>query len=137
MKDEQPDRKKQVEKQKYSTIAELLASGATGVSPQANAQNKVYEVVDATNDETYFTLGIFSTPLELLEKLARMERKDLAISELTYDDYEKIEIREREFGWTETGKTIITISRRQQYDETIDKYIWQSMIVEQKHQLAG
>ena len=86
--------------------------------------SKVYEIVDYTNGETYYPLGIYpdyQTAKAEIEK--RMSNG--CISELGWDmDYEEIQIYEREFGWTENGTKVYVLIREYVYDEEKDVDVW-------------
>ena len=67
---------------------------------------KIYEIVDASSDEQYFTIGLFLT---LEDAVSQVEFEGVSIiSELDGDDH-TVEIREREVGkleWSGTGKKV-------------------------------
>ena len=83
----------------------------------------VFELVDCTNDETYYPMGLF---LSLEDALAQV--KDL--KEPPTDDpeeYVKMEVRERQVGklrWWDNGKTVATITWIQDYIEAKDEWVW-------------
>ena len=85
----------------------------------------VFEIIDKTSDEMYFPLGIFKTLDEAKSKLENWP-KDERISEFSDgEEYEKIEINERKFGWTENGKTVFTLERHEVYNDDDDEYYWE------------
>ena len=74
-----------------------------------------FEVVDATDDERYWPMGIFPT-LDVAILATSGAAPDMVpnhSSESSDYDCFKIEIRRREFGFSETGKVVhrITFSR--------------------------
>ena len=76
-------------------------------SPPAVAALQVYEIVDATSDENYFTQGMWLTldaAIAAIEKLD--DPKDM--DSCQYDDIEfaRAEIRERDLGWSATGRVV-------------------------------
>ena len=84
----------------------------------------VYEVVDSTSDEMYFPLGMYLT---LQEAIAAIERaatdSDYPISEHA-DEYEKINVIERGFGWGIDGKTVYKFERTAQWSDDGDEVLW-------------
>jgi hypothetical protein len=87
----------------------------------------VYEVVDATDDERYYPLGIFLSQKEAVRAVQSLSRTDKAISWIVDEsdnNCERIEIRKREIGWSEHGVTVQTIERSEYYDEENDEYKW-------------
>lgn len=83
----------------------------------------VFEVVDCTNDENYFPMGLF---LSLEDALAQVKDRE----EPPTDDPEEIvrmEVRERQIGkliWWDNGKTVATIHWIQDYIEAKDEWVW-------------
>jgi len=84
----------------------------------------VYEIVDYTDDEKYFTLGIFETAEQALDEIDKAERRDSPISEFCDGEYEEIQVLKRKIGWSQHGTTIKTIKRQEFYDEDKDEYYW-------------
>lgn len=87
-------------------------------------QEAVFEVVDYTNDEMYFPLGIFPTLTSASEYIERAEEKDRAISWHQEQEYEEVVIIKRKFGWTENGSEVLRIKREEYYNEETDEYLW-------------
>lgn len=89
---------------------------------------KVYEIVDATSDEQYFTLGVWLTLAEAIKELEGCnEPADFcAPSADDNDGVSIIEIREREIGWSDCypGKVVYTKRWIEDYDEERDEYAW-------------
>ena len=86
--------------------------------------NKIYEIVDRTNDEIYFTLGIF---LSLEEAIINVESTmpDEWGTDGCIDDYATIEIRERNIGWTgSVSNVVLSIEWENQYQEDTDENKW-------------
>lgn len=84
----------------------------------------VFEVIDQTNEEMFYPLGIFPTLKEAKEAVLNI-KKDERISFYSEDYYEKIEIKEREMGWTEEGKTVFILECEEVYDEKDDEFYWE------------
>lgn len=85
----------------------------------------IYEVVDYTNDEMYYTLGLFLSLEQAMEYIEEAEEPDRTISEFVYDHYEEIQILKRKIGWSQHGKPVKTIRREEKYNEEEDEYYWQ------------
>ena len=86
--------------------------------------NKVYETCDTTSDEQYFPLGIWPTLEEALAAFDTEDADDINDISGHREDSLDVEIREREFGLSEHGKTIKKMQWRKTYDEAIDEYVW-------------
>lgn len=87
-------------------------------------QEAVYEVVDYTDNEMYYPLGIFPTLDSANEYIEIGEKDDRAISWHQGEEYEEIVIIKRKFGWSGNGKEVGRIRREEYYDEKTDKYLW-------------
>ena len=86
---------------------------------------KVYEVVDATDDEMYFTQGVFLS-LEEIVKDIESESDPSNLTDSDLEEYCKIEIRERKIGWSGHGKTVYTREWVSEYNEAADEYEWRA-----------
>ena len=90
-----------------------------------NQIEKVYEVVDATDDERYYTQGVFLSLAEAIKEIETgVDPANLPDSEV--DEYFKIEIRERKIGWSSDGKTVYTREWTSEYNEDLDEYEWKA-----------
>lgn len=86
----------------------------------------VFEVEDRTDDERYWTLGLFPTLAEALAALAGCDPSNMPGDHDPYDDdYCRIEIRERFMGWSGQGRVLHVMEWRSVYDEEKDTYGWQ------------
>ena len=67
----------------------------------------IFEIVEASDDETYWPLGVFASLSDAAEAIA-LGPEDFG-NPLDRDDSITIEIRERTFGWNpcETGKVVM------------------------------
>lgn len=90
-------------------------------------QEAVFEVVDYTNDEMYFPLGIFPTLTSAIEYIERAGGRDSAISWHQGQEYEEVVIIKRKFGWTENGTEVLRIKREEYYNEETDEYLWRKV----------
>ena len=80
---------------------------ARNSAPEAAARTIIYELVDCTNEETYWPLGLFATRADAIEAIAggpasfgNPTDRDEAIT---------VEIRERTLGWAplKVGKAVL------------------------------
>jgi len=85
----------------------------------------VFEVIDSTNDEMYFTLGIFQTLEAAKNDVLKVAKTSDPITEYGCDgDYEEVTIEERKIGWTGRGNVVFTINRENKYDDEVDDNNW-------------
>ena len=96
-----------------------------GVITSPPATGSVFEAVDASSDEQYYTCGIWPTleaAISAFKKLGdNYPGEDIA------DGVKIIEIRERKIGeldWAETGKVVAKFVWRKEYREADDSYEW-------------
>ena len=76
----------------------------------------VFEIIDQTDDEIYYPLGIFTTLDEAKDAIKNIP-SDERLSEFNDSDFEKIHIQERKFGWSDNGKTVFMLERHLIFDE--------------------
>lgn len=115
----------------------IMSAGKVG---QATGQksmstgNSVFEAVDATSDEQYWTLGIWPTLEAALAAFAGcQEPGDFGCDDHDdYDDVCVVEIRERAIGWSGVGKKRATLTWTSKYDEAADEYKWQCDLLKQE-----
>ena len=95
----------------------------TSDSPLIQSTGPVFELVDCTDDENYFPMGLF---ISLEDALAQV--RDL--NEPPTDDPEefvRMEVRKRQMGklrlW-DNGKTVATIKWTQDYIESRGDWVW-------------
>jgi hypothetical protein len=85
----------------------------------------VFEVVDATDDENYFTLGVF---LSLADAMREVESRDapddLGGDHGDHEEYCVVEIRERKIGLGGIGREVARYEWKSTYDEAADEYGW-------------
>jgi len=89
----------------------------------------VYEVVDHTTHETYWTLGIFATLLDALTALDKIaDPDDLPDARDKDDDFCRVEIRERPLGWNDgPGKLVHVREWEHVLDDEADEFIWRRL----------
>lgn len=85
----------------------------------------IYQIVDATSDEVYFTLANFNDFEAAKNALLEMVKPNCAITDSgENDDYEKIDIYEYELGWGKKKKVVYTLERNKEYNDATDQYEW-------------
>lgn len=85
----------------------------------------VFEVVDSTDDENYFTLGIFISLAEAMREVETcVEPDDLGGDHGDHEEYCVVEIRERKIGWGGIGRKVAEYEWKSTYDEAADEYGW-------------
>lgn len=91
----------------------------------ASASGSVFEAVDSSNEETYWTLGIWLTLQEALAALSVDNPEDVGCNEADeYDEHRTIEVRERKIGWCGSGKRVAKVEWIATWDEPADEYKW-------------
>lgn len=83
----------------------------------------VYELVDCTNDESYFPMGLF---LSLEDALAQLKDREEPPTD-DPEEFVRMEVRERQIGklrWWDNGETVATIQWIQDYIEAEDEWVW-------------
>jgi hypothetical protein len=99
----------------------------------------VFEAVDVTSDETYWTLGIWPTLEAAMAALDTCQEP----SDFGCDEHEEyngvcvVEIRERKIGWSGVGKTCSRTSWHLDYDEDSDTQKWHRDCSSQLHECSG
>lgn len=85
----------------------------------------VYEVLDSTNDETFYVLGLFKTAEEAISEIKKEALKNQAISEYQ-EEFETISVHKRKFGWGDSDKIVFSIHRERVIDEVADEWVWKT-----------
>lgn len=85
--------------------------------------NPVFEVCDTTDDERNYVLGIFPTLFHAREAIEKCIQKKEKVSDHS-EEYEKITVFSRNFGWTENGNVVWELELEEYYDEASDEYLW-------------
>jgi len=86
---------------------------------------KLYEVVDATDDEMYFTQGTFLSLEEIIKDI-ESESDPTNLTDNDVDEYFKIEIWERKIGWSGRGKVVYAREWVNEYNEDTDEDEWRA-----------
>jgi hypothetical protein len=81
-----------------------------------------YEIVDTTDDENYFTLGVWPTLAAAVAALDECEEPNDLGS--IHEDCCKVEVRQREIGWSGIGKKVHGREWLQRYNESTHEYEW-------------
>jgi hypothetical protein len=90
----------------------------------------IYEIVDATNDEVYYSLGMYEDPLVCKNMLIEADDNE-SFSYMSDDESETIEIRQYTLNrYTERPKCVFAIDR-QKLDADLEndsKEVWTTTI---------
>jgi hypothetical protein len=88
------------------------------VSPSDAAGGSVFEVVDVSSEETYYTIGIWPTLQGAVDALDK--RGDDPPGDDFDEDSKACEVRERPvgvFGWSETGRVVAKFQWVKSYED--------------------
>ena len=81
-------------------IASEKRGDAATCGPSPGPGCSVFEVVDATDDENYFTLGVFLSLDDAMREVESCDDPDdLGGDHGDHEEYCVVEIRERKIGW--------------------------------------
>lgn len=83
----------------------------------------IFELVDATDEETYHSLGMYFDLESAIEDAANGDRPPTD----TWDDVARLEVRERKIGFYgahDSGKCRAQIAWLSEYNESTDEYDW-------------
>lgn len=94
----------------------------------------VFEMVDATNEETYSTLGVWRSLEDAVAALDSCKDPDEIMSEGYHDPekYCRVEINEHKLGWSFGGKLVFRREWRMIHNEKEDEYEWE--MIRDKHE---
>ena len=85
----------------------------------------IYQIVDSTSDEMYFTLATFNDFDTAKNALLARANPYCAVSDSgDEDDYEKLVIYEYAIGWSAEKKVVYTLERNKKYNELTDQFEW-------------
>ena len=105
------------------TENENQSAPVSGVPPPTACS--VFEVVDATDEENYFTLGVFLSLADAMREVESCdEPDDLGGDHGDHEEYCVVEIRERKIGWGGIGREVAKYEWTSKYDEDKDEYGW-------------
>lgn len=113
----------------YILQAEALTRWADQLaSPAVTARDAaVFEVVDATDEDQYFTIGVFRSLKEAIEEIASFDSPESINPNGCYEEVIRIEVRERKIGWDDWPKPVHVATWVQHYDEAKDEYRWEPL----------
>ncbi len=83
-------------------------------------EQKIYEVIDTSDDDMYFPLGIFldfDSAKKAIEDFGEDQISDRA------EEYEEIKIMERKVGWDDNGKEVF-VQNRESYEDKDGETLW-------------
>ena len=87
----------------------------------------IYEIVDATDDEIYYPIGMFED-LDFCKEMLKDACPHQAISD-RQDQSETIEIRRHKINsWGEQGACVFSVYREATYLEEFEEDVWKSEI---------
>lgn len=86
--------------------------------------DKVYEIVDYTDEDRYYPLGVFASMGDVIEALEKVESEYRPISPWQDEEFETIVVREREMGWSDNGREVMRIDRGDYFNEDNNQYLW-------------
>ena len=78
---------------------------------------KIYEIIDSTLDEMYYTIGLF---LSLDEAIKKVEESGISMFGNVCEDYAICHIKEREIGelsWSDVGKDVYECEWKCNYED--------------------
>jgi len=81
----------------------------------------VYQIINATDEEMYFTLGMFPTLEAAVAALEQVENV-FHLNNVCDDDYLVLEIREHQMGWSEHGKCVQRLKYERRYNAVLDVF---------------
>jgi len=84
----------------------------------------IFEAVDRTDEDMYFTVGLWPTLEEAIRAFDNCNNPDEFSDDVDHEEYCLIEIRERKIGWSDTGIERAKLEWMREYDEENDEYIW-------------
>ena len=84
----------------------------------------IYEIVDNSNEEQYFSLGFWKDEKEAIKAFDDCEEPADFGSPIDYEDFNCFELREHHNGWGSFYNVIKKVEFAQKYDEEKDEYIW-------------
>lgn len=88
----------------------------------------VYEVVDYSDSERYYTLGVFENLEGIVKDLQEKSLLDKPISEFCDGEYEKIIIHERNIGWDSSHTVLYEIERERRISEDGQEERWGTIV---------
>ena len=84
----------------------------------------LFEAADASNEESYYTLGIWLTLAEAVAAISSCDDPHKLGSDGDIEELCCVEIRERNIGWSGLGEVVWKMTWRYDYDFEDDKVKW-------------
>lgn len=85
----------------------------------------VFEVMDYTNDDSYYPMGVFETLDLAIAAIENAEDEESSIYWNGNEQYEKISVIKRRLnGWDDGGIKVWSLERVQKYNEDKDELFW-------------
>ncbi|MCK5343105.1 MAG: hypothetical protein KAR20_06860 [Candidatus Heimdallarchaeota archaeon] len=84
----------------------------------------IFEAVDRTDEDMYFTVGLWPTLEEAIKAFDNSNDPDEFSNDVCHEEYCLIEIRERKIGWSDTGIERAKLEWTSSYNEEDGGYIW-------------
>ena len=96
-------------------------------------EDSIYEIIDCTSDENYWTLGLFLDVQSAIDAISACnDPNDLGGDHECYEEGVDVVIRERKIGWGGVGRTVYRVAYENEYDEKKDEYAWVRIIKDPK-----
>lgn len=97
----------------------------------------IYEVIDQTDDEMYYPIGMFLSAEEAEAKVRMHDEDNTPVSDSgACGEYETIVIRERKIGW-EDGGTVLKVFERECRTNEDDECCWSVTYVNGEREIGG
>lgn len=97
----------------------------------------VYEVIDQTDDEMYYPIGMFLSVEEAEAKIRMHDEDDTPVSESGANgEYETIAIHKRKIGWCDGGSVVKVFERECRTTED-DDHRWVITSVNGERETSG
>lgn len=97
----------------------------------------VYEVIDQTDDEMYYPIGMFLSAEEAEAKIRMHDEDDTPVSESGANgEYETIAIRKRKIGWCDGGSVVKVFERECRASDN-DDCRWRIVSVNGEREAVG
>ena len=85
----------------------------------------MFEIIDTTNEEMYFHMGMFETLEEAKKELLEAANQNDPLTDYgNEEDREEISIRVHELGWGSESNIVFTLRREKRYNEKTDDEEW-------------
>ena len=90
----------------------------------------VYEIIDSTDEDSYYLLGCFVDKQEAIDALTQAaidsDGTDEGISYFNDNDNEVIEVIEITLGWRTSRKSVFEVVRERVHSEESGSWLWRT-----------